>query len=30
MTLSAPQYFLSAGRVADYRNAIVDTLYRAP
>jgi alkanesulfonate monooxygenase SsuD/methylene tetrahydromethanopterin reductase-like flavin-dependent oxidoreductase (luciferase family) len=29
MTLSPPQYFLSGGSIADYRNAIVDILYRA-
>jgi hypothetical protein len=27
MTLSAPQYFLSAAKLTEYRNAIVSTFY---
>jgi alkanesulfonate monooxygenase SsuD/methylene tetrahydromethanopterin reductase-like flavin-dependent oxidoreductase (luciferase family) len=27
MTLSAPQYFVPSGRLAEYRTALVDTLY---
>ena len=27
MTLSPPQYFVPPARVAEYRNAIVDTIY---